>query len=121
MAFFGEKLAHDLHTCKQTDGLKTTYSKKYSYTCKSKEQSQYRKVCINRATKSNVFFEKLSVLDVFLLAMTNSILFSFSSFTPLLFLIPYFMLTGPKFNCTNFINKSINLSGGAKSCFFYND
>ncbi len=95
MAFFGEKLAHDLHTCKQTDGLKTTYSKKYSYTCKSKEQSQYRKVCINRATKSNVFFEKLSVLDVFLLAMTSSILFSFSSFTSLSFLILYFVLTDP--------------------------
>ena len=43
----------------------------------------FDKVFINRATKSNVFFEKLSVLDVFLLAMTNSILFSFSSFTSL--------------------------------------
>ena len=52
------------------------------------------KFCINRATKLNVFFEKLSVLDVFLLAMTNSILFSFSSFTSLSFLILYFVLTG---------------------------
>ena len=52
--------------------------------------------CINRATKSNVFFEKLRVLDVFLLAMTNSILFSFSSFTSLSFLILYFVLTGHK-------------------------
>ena len=53
------------------------------------------KFCINRATKLNVFFEKLSVSGVFLLAMTNLILFSFSSFTSLLFLIPCFVLTGP--------------------------
>ena len=54
------------------------------------------KFCINRVTTSNDFFGKLSVSGVFLLAMTNSILFFFSSFTSLSFLILYFVLTGPR-------------------------